>query len=77
VQPCSKSALTAELFELVPCLDEGFLGAILGFRHVAGHTQAKPINLIDMHAVEPLERAGISLLRPGNPVGFVSNPGFG
>jgi hypothetical protein len=76
MQPGGKSAVAAKLAELVPRLDESFLGAILSFGDIARHSQAQPVNLVDMQAIQLLKRACVGPLRPGDPVSFVVYPGL-
>ena len=58
VQPGAERAARLELAEIAPGLHEGFLHAVLGGRHVAGHAQAHGVHAGGMTSIELLESRG-------------------
>lgn len=71
MEPCRKCRLSAKGSNLTVKLQEGFLGQILSFGRVRGHSKAKRIDAPLVLVIKSLKRLGVSLLSSFNELGFV------
>ena len=70
MQPGRKRRLATKRSNLSKQLQERFLGQILGLGRIRSHPQAQRINAPLVLVVKGLERRGVSLLCPFDPLGF-------